>query len=545
LSLKSYFEQRKKNAVYVLPIGGCGTFGKNMTAYIHNDQYILVDCGVMFAQPEKLGVDAIISNIEFLVEALGLPQALLITHGHEDHIGGLCPFISRYPTKLYGTPWCEQIFLERKASYQTSISVDMQVIHPGQSIVVGDFEVEWIHVNHSIPFCCSLGISVGDYKVVHTSDFKIDKSTQFEAPIDLETFAKYSGADLLVTDSTNSEQEGRTPSEDSVFEPIKEIAEKTKGRCYVTTFASNVWRILVVLKVAKSLNRDVFVSGGGFLRSLRFAQNLNLVPQELLNVIINLDSPIEKIPGNAIVLASGSQGESLASMAKIIRGEHRQLKLRQEDCIIFSSRLIPGNERSVFHMYSLCAKQGITIYDGKRHPGVHVSGHAYQDDLIELLTTVSAKNYLAVHGTFSQLRANQNLAVGHMELAEDGDLFRLDKQGFKKIAQSDVDWLFIDRNSQDVMSRQVLKERLSIGESGAAFVSLVLSDNRVVDFECQLVGLNHKHNDKKLFNHVKAVVEKSREDVKDLKEALRVQVRKFFEVLYRKKIVVRVTTHHL
>jgi ribonuclease J len=547
----------------VLPIGGCGEFGLNMTIYIKDTKVYVVDTGLMFPEHTKLGVDAIVPNMDPIFAAIGRPTAYLITHGHEDHIGALPHFFRRWSAPIYCTAWTRELIYDRFGR----TGQDRPTIHTmkaGDHLKLANITVDWIHVNHSIPMCCSLLIRSEDLSVYHTGDFKFDDRSPYEIPMTEASITKVIGSrgvDLLLADSTNAMSTGDCPGESQCIEAFDEIFPNETGNVFVATFSSNLWRLLSIVKSAAKSGRKVHFAGTGILRTVEVARLLDMFQIDQ-GTLQDFDEMSQSTKG-IVYICTGCQGEPLAALSRILRDEYRGIKLKADDTVIFSSRMIPGSERAVAYMMSECARRGTKVYTTRSHPKVHVSGHAYQGDLLRLLKAVKPKWVLPVHGTFSHLRAHGDFAEVMVQDSkifdlEDGVLFCLEDGEVSDFGQIDIEWLYIDGFVKSPIDLQNLNKRLRIGELGLVIFSGVYSDKQsnwhgevFIDLR-GLVLPNHVDPDewhtscrKQAAKTVRVAIEDGVTDAAGINERVRVSLRQLFTKVFRKKVVVAASIHHI
>lgn len=481
MNLKSELDPDK---LHIIPFGGCGEFGMNMTAYILKKKLFLVDVGLLFPDQRKLGVSSIIPSIDKFIDSFGKVEAYLITHGHEDHIGALPYIYRRWPAPIYATPWTCGLIKKKFEEKRLSVKHIRKVL-AGQTVKAPPLSIRYIHVNHSIPDACALWIQSEHDSVFHTGDFKIDPKPVGTRPINLKELEKIgqAGVDLLIADSTNAQSPGPSPAESSVIKPLEKLIRQADGRVILTTFASNLWRLKLIADICKRLGKKVLVSGRGIHNCYEMGVELKLFrwPE---GILIN-ESQLKNIPDRKVViLSSGSQGEFRSSLYRIANQEHRAIRIKSGDTVIFSARIIPGNERSILTLTDLLRKQGAHILTTRHHPEIHVSGHAYEDDLKKVLRLLRPKHYLPVHGTFSHLKANAELGEklnyrdGRHTLIENGDILRLYRKRAKIVGHVDISQQYVDQDSHMPMSWETLRERLRIGEFGLAIISGVFSKKR-------------------------------------------------------------------
>ncbi len=477
----------------MIAIGGCGEFGMNMTAYAYKGTCVIVDCGLVFAETYEIGVDSHIPSPSALEEVLGgIPDAFLITHGHEDHIGALPYFLPFWNIPVHIGPWALELVKEKLLQRNDSFSYQFNSVTNGTKTRIGEhFQAEWIHVPHSIPHCSSLLISAENLHVFHTGDFKSRGFAPHEKDLDLKALGEISSKipiTLLVSDSTNALSPGHCQSESTTFEPLKKLIEQATGATFVTTFSSNLWRINTVLRVAKSLKKKIFVFGAGMRKAMDLGQKLNLL-EETSSVLIDEQELQKTERKNLIVMISGCQGEYRSGMFRLVNEEISLLRLREGDQCIFSSRTIPGNEKSIAKIISKCHLMGAAVYTGKEAPGIHVSGHAHAEDLRDLWSTLKPRYYMPVHGTFTQITGNQSL-VGEQDFIPiaNGQLLSVGSDGWELLAEFDLPKLFIDSWSKQTMDYETMRARHKIGDSGLAVATGII-DSRSIQLDFDFIGL--------------------------------------------------------
>ncbi len=493
----SKLSERDPNRIYMFTVGGCGEFGMNLTIYAHKGQTYVVDCGLSFAETYEIGVDARIPDISQLEGILGgPPTAYLITHGHEDHIGALPYFLERWPAPVYIGPWALELVKEKLLQLKNNKVYSFHEVRAGATIHLPEMKVHWVHVPHSIPFCCSLLLEGGEHRVFHTGDFKLNGFTPYEASLNLEGLKALSAkAPILaiVSDSTNASADGHCPSENIVRPALTEVLARAQGVSFVTTFSSNLWRLQTVLLIACELKKKVLVFGAGMRRSLEIAIRLKLLGEEV-SCLVDEDGSRRVERKELIILCSGCQGEYKSGLKRIVFDEVAFMSAKEGDQVIFSSRVIPGNEKPLAKLMSMCAFKGIATITAKEFPGIHVSGHAYSEDLKSVMEALQARYTIPVHGTFMQLDANANLSVKPTIDVANGQITAMNKDGVEIIAHHDLNLLFIDSWSRRPMTYDTMRERHKIGDSGLAIVSgYIQQDN--LKIEIDFVGLPFDSDD--------------------------------------------------
>lgn len=473
--------QLSQNKAYIIPFGGCGQFGMNLTSFILGNKHIVVDCGIMFPGDHLLGVDGIYPDVDKWFNQLGKVDAYLITHGHEDHIGSL-PFIaSKWKAPIYATSWTVNL-IENKI-YRNggdNILPLLKTINPGDTLKIGSTSIEWINVNHSIPMSCSLFIQSSYGNFFHSGDFKFnfeDKTKQKENKKKLTQIAK-KGIDLLLIDSTNADKKnGYCPIEKRTEESLEKIIKNAGGAVFITAFSSNFSRLKTILEICSKLGKKVFIVGGGFKNTLDIAHRQKITEFSDTLIFDNLKGVMRK---KLVVLASGCQGEHRSSLAQIINGNYSAVKLQKSDTLVFSSRVIPGNEKAINNLISLTKKDGVNVITSDLENTVHVSGHGYKKDIESLIEILKPKAALPIHGGYDKLMANLSIIDQWPDikkfLLSSGDIVQCSiNEEIKIINSIDIENYFVDSTSRNSIKYDVLRERLKIGENGLAVLSGVFN----------------------------------------------------------------------
>jgi ribonuclease J len=483
------FRAHKGDTLRIIPLGGLGEIGKNTMALCYGEDIILVDAGLAFPSEEMLGVDLVLPDLTFLAQQQSRLRGLAVTHGHEDHIGGI-PFLLKEVTLpvIYGPALALGLLEKKLAESGLSERTRLNEVRPRERVRMGCFEVEFIRCTHSIAdsFCLVIRTPIG--VVVHTGDFKFDFT-----PVDGEHFdiaglaaACEEGIVALLSDSTNTEREGYTPSERTVWTKINEAFIEAKGRIIVTTFASNVNRMKQILQAAMNHHRKVAILGRSMVTFAAIARELGYMsyPDSLLVPVEN----INQLPLNEVViLTTGSQGEPMSALTRIANDEHRKLRIEAGDTVIISATPIPGNERSVANtINALCVRGAKVIYG--RNAGVHVSGHACREEQKLMLNLCKPKYFIPVHGEYRMLVRHGELAVecgvdpDNVFIMANGDVLELgaDKGALVGKVQSGV--LLVDYNRDFMIDEEIVEERQKL--AGDGLVALAVS----VDKEGKLLS---------------------------------------------------------
>ncbi len=469
----------KKDKLRLYPLGGLGEIGLNMTVLECRDKIVIIDCGVMFPDSDMLGVDLVIPDPAPLLDRLERIEAVVLTHGHEDHIGALpfiLPLIENPP--VYGSSFTLALVQEKLNEHQ--IEADLRPVEAGDRVELGPFGFEFIQVAHSIPEGFALKISTPLGVVVHSGDFKVDYGLPPEEATDLSGLARIGEEKvlLLMADSTNVEREGSTLPEETVSRSFEQIFRENKGRILVACFASNIRRVREVVELAGRFGRKVAFTGKSLVTNVRIARELGLlfIPEDQEVTFTQLkDLPKRQI----CVISTGSQGEPLAALTRIARGEHKQIEVEEGDVVVLSSRVIPGHERAITQVINnLCRRGADVLYEGMA--AVHSSGHAYQDELKLLLRLIKPRYYLPVHGEIRHLIHNGRLAV-KMGLPEErvlrienGDVVVFDGRGAGVADRVESGRIIVDGKGVGDVGDVVLRDRRHLSSDGVVFVLLVV-----------------------------------------------------------------------
>lgn len=463
--------------VRIVPLGGLGEIGLNMLVVETDGAAIAVDCGVMFPERPALGIDLLLPDLTYLKERPGLLKAVVLTHGHEDHIGALPRLLAEHPVPVFGPRLA--IALAREKLRRTRQEAQLEVLEIGNRMPVGPFVVEAIHVTHSIVDAVALAIRTPLGTIVHSGDFKLDPRPLDGRAADVERLAEWGrrGVLALMSDSTNVEHEGVCGSESDVGPHLTELVRTTEGRVLVTTFASHVHRIQQVLDASEACGRRVTIAGRGFEDSTRLASELGYLKLPR-GGLISLEDALRLPPRDVTVLISGSQGEPTSALSRLSDGQYKQLTITPGDAVILSSRIIPGNERSVHALLNRLAKRGAIIHTGER-AHVHVSGHAYREELRTMIQLVRPQHFIPVHGEYRQLDEHRRLAaemgipLDRCHLLEDGDVLELDEHGARRGERVVAGRVLVDGTGEGEVGPEVLRDRRHLSEDG--FVVAVIA----------------------------------------------------------------------
>src|SRR3954447_26550219 len=395
----------------VIPLGGLGEFGMNSTAIRYGEDIIVVDCGMMFPDAELLGVDLVMPDLTFLKENQSQVRALILTHGHEDHIGAVPYMLAEIDVPVYGTPFTLSLVERRMEEYDLEKEPRLIKVKPKQAIAVGPFKIEFIHVTHSIVSAVALAITTPLGVIIHTGDFKVDPTPTDNELFDLHTLADYGkrGVLLLLSDSTNVDRPGYTESERAVRPRMEELFTRSERRLIISCFSSSIHRLQQILDLADEYGRKVAFLGRSILNVTEIAHRLGLltIPDSTL---LRPQDIMQMPPEKVAVVVSGTQGEPMSALSRVAVDNHKHLYLQRGDTVALSARIIPGNEKAIFRMMNHLARRGANIVYGSMNPPVHVSGHASSEELKLVLNLVRPRYFIPIHGEYLQMAKHASLA---------------------------------------------------------------------------------------------------------------------------------------
>lgn len=464
--------------VRIIPLGGLGEIGMNMFVIETADDMVVIDAGLMFPDEEMLGIDLVIPDFSYLLEHREKLRGLILTHGHEDHTGSLPYFLKELPVPVYGTPLSLGLAAEKIREHD--LEPDLRPVAPREPFSLGKLQVECMRVCHSIPDGVGVALETPAGLVVHAGDFKFDPTPVDGELTDYHKFAELGdrGVLVLLSDSTNALRPGFTPSERTVGRAFEEIFRTARRRIIVACFASHIHRIQQILEVAARMGRKVAIHGKSMVANTRIAAETGYlkVPP---NVLVRLDELRHLSPGETVIIATGSQGEPLSAIARVAAGEHKQIEITPGDTVIFSARVIPGNEKSIARTINQLLKRGAEVIT-EEHAPVHVSGHPCQEELKLMLNLTRPKFFVPIHGEFRHRHHHARLAEalgidpGRVCLAENGDIleFTPDKGGI--VGNVGVGRVFVDGKGVGDVGDAVLRERQHLARDGMVVVILGL-----------------------------------------------------------------------
>jgi ribonuclease J len=529
----------------IVPLGGVGEFGMNMLALTWGETTIVIDAGVMFPEPELLGVDRIIPDLTYLQQK-GRAAALVLTHGHEDHIGGVHHVLSHVAGPVYGTPFTLAL-VEPKLKEHGIEGAPLHPVRPRERVEIGPFTIEFIRVTHSMPDCVALAIHTPLGVIVHTGDFKIDQTPLDGEHFDLHRFGELGsqGVLALLADSTNVARRGFTGSETDVIEAFEEIFTSATGRLIVSAFSSSIYRMQIVVDLAAQFERKVAFVGRGMIENSQIAQRLGYL--RIPAGVQIRDSDVGNYPAQDLLcLTTGSQGEPMSALSRIAVDDHRHVKASEDDTVVISARAIPGNEKAIGRVMNHLARRGVgVIHEGTRH--VHVSGHGSEEELKLVLSLIRPRYFIPIHGEYRQLSHHARIArrvfagrdpKPEILLIENGDVVAIDAGGARIAGKAPAGRVLIDGTRTGEIGDEVLRDRRHLAEDG--LVVPVVAINRQTGMlegvpDIVTRGFVMENSQELLSDGARLLGEvieqaslEERTDRGIIKEKLRVELRRFF-----------------
>ena len=465
----------------LVALGGLGEIGRNLLAIECGDDIVVVDSGLMFPETEMLGVDLVIPDVGWLVERRAKVRGIVLTHGHEDHIGALPYILPRLDVPVFGTALTLGILRNKLREHRLLTSTRLTTVTPGDTVQLGGIAVEWIHTTHSVPDSCALALHTPLGVIIHTGDFKVDQSPVHGEPPDLARLARLgdAGVLLLLSDSTNADVEGMTPSERSVAPALASLISGAAGRVLVATFASNISRLQQVVQAAENADRHCLFIGRSMLNNIKVAQELGFL--EVGRGTVVSPKQADRLPDAELcILCTGSQGEPLSALSRIAGGEHPLVSLHPGDTVVLSANPIPGNEEAVHLTVNNLDRLGAHTYRGSAR-GLHASGHAAREELRLMLTLCRPRYFMPVHGEYRHLAAHRELAIASGVLPENvaavdnGKVVEIAGEGLHVLDRRvPAGYVYVDGLSLEDATDVVFRDRRQLAEDGLIIVHLAV-----------------------------------------------------------------------
>jgi len=539
----------------IIPLGGLGEFGLNMMLIEYGDDAIAVDCGLMFPDAHLLGIDLVIPDISYLLEEKTKLKAIVLTHAHEDHVGALPFVLKHFDVPIYGTKLTLGLLANKLQEHDLADSAEIHEITAGAPWQIGPFTVEGIRVTHSLMDCLALAVETPLGTVIHTGDFKIDNTPMDGEMFDFQRFAAYGekGVLLLMSDSTNVERRGHTPSEREVGTNLEQIIVKSTGKVLVSTFASSIPRIQQVVEIAERCDRRVVLSGRSMIRNCEVAAELGYL--NLPRSFMNDSEKWQSLAADRLLfLTTGSQGEPMSVLHRVALNDHKTLKVESGDTVILSSKFIPGNEKVISNLINHLYRRGAEVHYEKVSE-IHVSGHASQEELKTMLQLTRPRYFVPIHGEYRHLVRHRRLAqeVGIPEencfLMDDGDVLELTSRGAQKVKPIQVGRVFVDGKGVGDVGDAVIRDRRHLSEDGMVLAVIAIhqqSGEVVAGPDLISRGFMLAEENEEVMESAKQAVlvalgdmnRETRTDPEELKEEVRRVLRRFFRKKLERRPVV-------
>jgi ribonuclease J len=467
--------------IEIIPLGGIGEFGMNCMGIRYGDEMIVVDAGMGFPEETPYGVDISIPNFDFLEEYRDDLTAIILTHGHEDHIGALSYILRKFNLPVYSSRFTLALCEKRLEENDMLGDVMLHRVKANDIVEIGSFKIEFIHASHSLVECFSLAIHTPVGTLIHTGDYKIDDTPVIGKPYDLKTLGRIGdeGVLALLCDSTNSTVPGRTPSEQAVIPAFEEIFEETPGRLFVSTFSSSLHRLQIIFDIAHQFGRKVCVLGRSMQKNVEIATEQGLL-QISHGTMVSLGDSRALDDDEICYLVTGSQGEMRAALWNLATRVYKGMQVEKGDTVVLSARIIPGNEKNISRLIGHLYKRGANIIEEKRRL-VHVSGHASQEDIRIMVETSKPKFVVPIHGEYRMLFRQKEFIKNHIAgyddndiiLIENGEVLEIDEYGARVIEKHELHKAFIDEESMEEIEYETIRERKKLAYGGA--ISLVVA----------------------------------------------------------------------
>jgi ribonuclease J len=539
----------------IIPLGGLGEFGLNMMLLECGDAAIAIDCGLMFPGADLLGIDLVIPDVAYLLERKDRLKGIVLSHAHEDHVGALPYILNHFSVPIFGTRLTLGLINNRLREHDLDNTADLREITAGRPWEIGPFQVEGIRVTHSLMDCLALAIETPFGTVIHTGDFKIDNTPMEGEMFDFQRFAAYGekGVLLLLSDSTNVERSGYTPSEREVGRNLEQIFRESGGKILVSTFSSSIPRIQQVVDISESCGRRIVLSGRSMIRNSQVAAELGYL--RLPRSFMTENESWRELPAERLTfLTTGSQGEPLSVLHRVALDDHKSIKIDPGDTVILSSKFIPGNEKTISNLINHLYRRGAEVHYEKVSE-IHVSGHASQEELKTMLQLTRPRYFVPIHGEYRHLVRHRKLAqdVGvpedHCFILEDGDVLEMTATSAKKVQPIQVGRVFVDGKGVGDVGDVVIRDRRHLSEDGMVLAVMAIhhqSGEIVAGPDLISRGFMRDEEGEEVLGQARKVVldvlaslnRETRTDPAELQEEVRKALRRYFRKRFERHPVV-------
>jgi ribonuclease J len=539
----------------IIPLGGLGEFGLNMMLLECGDAAIAIDCGLMFPGADLLGIDLVIPDVAYLLERKDRLKGIVLSHAHEDHVGALPYILNHFSVPIFGTRLTLGLINNRLREHDLDNTADLREITAGRPWEIGPFQVEGIRVTHSLMDCLALAIETPVGTVIHTGDFKIDNTPMEGEMFDFQRFAAYGekGVLLLLSDSTNVERSGYTPSEREVGRNLEQIFRESGGKILVSTFSSSIPRIQQVVDISESCGRRIVLSGRSMIRNSQVAAELGYL--RLPRSFMTENESWRELPAERLTfLTTGSQGEPLSVLHRVALDDHKSIKIDPGDTVILSSKFIPGNEKTISNLINHLYRRGAEVHYEKVSE-IHVSGHASQEELKTMLQLTRPRYFVPIHGEYRHLVRHRKLAqdVGvpedHCFILEDGDVLEMTATSAKKVQPIQVGRVFVDGKGVGDVGDVVIRDRRHLSEDGMVLAVMAIhqqSGEIVAGPDLISRGFMRDEEGEEVLGQARKVVldilaslnRETRTDPAELQEEVRKALRRYFRKRFERHPVV-------
>ncbi|HET8917172.1 MAG TPA: ribonuclease J [Candidatus Binatia bacterium] len=539
----------------IIPLGGLGEFGLNMMLLEYGDAAIAIDCGLMFPGADLLGIDLVIPDVSYLLEKKDSLKGIVLSHAHEDHVGALPYILSRLSVPIFGTRLTLGLLNNKLREHSLDNTADIREITAGKPWEIAPFQVEGIRVTHSLMDCLALAIETPVGTVIHTGDFKIDNTPMEGEMFDFQRFGAYGekGVLLLLSDSTNVERSGYTPSEREVGRNLEQIFQESRGKILVSTFSSSIPRIQQVVDISESCGRRVVLSGRSMIRNSQVAAELGYL--RLPRSFMTENEPWHELPAERLTfLTTGSQGEPLSVLHRVALDDHKSIKVDPGDTVILSSKFIPGNEKTISNLINHLYRRGAEVHYEKVSE-IHVSGHASQEELKTMLQLTRPRYFVPIHGEYRHLVKHRKLAqdVGipqdHCFVLEDGDVLEISATSAKKVQPIQAGRVFVDGKGVGDVGDVVIRDRRHLSEDGMVLAVMAIhqqSGEIVAGPDLISRGFMRDEEGEEVLGQARKVVldilaslnRETRTDPAELQEEVRKALRRYFRKRFERHPVV-------